>query len=109
MASLENLTIEDLKTFAKARSIDSYENIFRQQLEGISTTLSIPKPTAKSTPKPFSKPKTYSYDSYKTQKHTPLPVLKPRKPVLALINTDDEFEKSEMAKSRSLSKNAWYE
>ena len=57
MASLENLTIEDLKTFAKERSIGSYENIFRQQLEGISITLSIPKPTPKSTPKPFSKPK----------------------------------------------------
>ena len=38
MASLQNLAIEVLKMLAKARGIDGYENMSRQQLESIFTT-----------------------------------------------------------------------
>ena len=45
MASLKNLTIEDLKMLTKTRNIQGYKNISRQQLECIFTTPSTPKPT----------------------------------------------------------------
>ena len=45
MSSFENLTIEELKILAKARSIDGYENMSRQQLDHIFKTPSISKPT----------------------------------------------------------------
>ena len=51
MASFENLTIKDLNMLAKARSVDIYENMFRQQLWNIFTTPSMPKPTPTSAPK----------------------------------------------------------
>ena len=45
MASLKNLTIEDLKMFAKTRNIHGYKNISSQQLECTFTTPSTPNPT----------------------------------------------------------------
>ena len=47
MARFQNFIIEKLKTLAKARSINGYENMSKQQLESIITKPSIPKLTLK--------------------------------------------------------------
>lgn len=47
MARFQNFIIEKIKILAKARSINGYENICKQQLESIFTKPSIPKLTLK--------------------------------------------------------------
>ena len=92
MSSFEKLTLEELKMLAEARSINRYENMSRQQVESIFTRPSTPK----STSKPALKPK------------KPTPFLKPKKHEPTSITIDEEFEKSEMEKTRPLGESTWY-
>ena len=62
MSGFEKLTIKELKVLAKARSNNSCENMYRQQLDSILTTSPTTKPKLKLASKPqqpilFLKPK----------------------------------------------------
>ena len=80
MASFDNLAIEELKMLTKARCVDDYENMSKQQLERISTTLSSAKLSLKPklgpkkrTPMPAPKPPP------RPKNLTPTPIPKPQK------------------------------
>lgn len=47
MTSFDNLAIEELNTLTYARKIDGYENMSRQQLQSIFTTISLSEHTLK--------------------------------------------------------------
>ena len=72
MESFENLAVNELKLLAKARIIDGYKNMSRQQLESIFTTPSPPKPTPKSKPRP-KKRMPASISAPRPKKLTPTP------------------------------------
>lgn len=60
-----NLINDELKMFARARNVDCYKNVCRQQLQNIFAAPTVPKPT------PIPAPK--------LEKCMPAPVLRPKK------------------------------
>ena len=80
------MTIEELRMLAKARSIDSYENMSRKQLESIFTTPSTPKPNAEDCSK--TKKRT-SMIASRPKIFTPTPTSKSKKHAPTSISIDD--------------------
>ena len=80
MTSFDNLAIEELKMLTKAGCVDDYENMSKQQLESISTTLSSAKPSLKPKPGPKKrKPMPAPKPPPRPKKLTPTPIPRPKK------------------------------
>ena len=96
MSSLVNFTTEKLRNLPRLRNIDNYENMPRQQLENIFTTLS----ASIWTPTPVSRPRPRPY--FVPAKRI-LPVLRPiTRHTAEHVSTDmDECEKTETVKTKN--------
>ena len=87
---------------ARLRNVDGYENMSRQQLENIFTMLSTSTPTPILISRPRPRPKTaIRFPTNPTPKAR-------RTPESPLIEKDG-LGKMKMAKTRSISKNTWYQ
>ena len=84
---------------AKARSIDGFENMSQQQLENTFTAPFTSKPLLK----PVPKPKKHTPTTGTRHKNLHLHLLQNlKKHAPTTYSIDDKFEKSEIAKNRSL-------
>lgn len=96
MSSLVNFTTEKLRNLPRLRNIDNYENMPRQQLENIFTTLS----ASIWTPTPVSRPRPRPH--FVPAKRI-LPVSRPiTRHTAEHVSTDmDECEKTETVKTKN--------